>query len=277
MSAAAVHSLLRTPAAQKALLNLTAGLRLLQHGGQHDLAAGFFSTRHPDEPSLFLAAPHGLFWREIVPSSFGVYSSETRERVDQPGGPMPNFPSLVNSAAIYSAHADVNALVHAHPASVMALCALEGDRGTVLPISESSFMFYERVAHLSCNFFFDPPYVQGLVDALGGEGNGGRFCALMRNHSYIMCGSSIPECYMRCYMLEQSAKVQLQVLAAAGGQCPQLPPHEECLAHRRSYEGYDGCPPYDGELEWPALLRQLDAEAPGWRGAHSGTMVERAG
>ena len=30
--------------------------------------------------------------------------------------------------------------------------------------------------------------------------------------------------------------------------------------------GYDGCAPYDGRLEWPGLLRQLDEETPAWRG-----------
>lgn len=67
-------------------------------------------------------------------------------------------------------------------------------------------------------------------------------------------------------MVEQSATVQLKLMAATGGKLPNLPQREECLFHRRSYEGYDGCPPYDGQLEWPALLRGLDRECPEWRG-----------
>ena len=51
-----------------------------------------------------------------------------------------------------------------------------------------------------------------------------------------------------------------------GGKLPQIPDHEECMFHRRSYEGYDGCPPYDGMLEWPALVRSLDRDCAGWRG-----------
>ena len=83
---------------------------------------------------------------------------------------------------------------------------------------------------------------------------------MMRNHSYLMTGKDVQECYMRAYMLEQSATVQLQMLAATGGVLPQIPDHEECMFHRRSYEGYDGCPPYDGKLEWPGLVRGIDHE-----------------
>ena len=52
---------------------LTAGLRLLDKGGQADLCAGFFSARHPADPGLFLAPSHGTFWKEATPSIYGVY------------------------------------------------------------------------------------------------------------------------------------------------------------------------------------------------------------
>jgi len=97
----------------------------------------------------------------------------------------------------------------------------------------------------------------------------------MRNHSYTMVGRSIQECHLRCYMLEQSASIQLAALAANGGRLPRIPDRDECLFHRRSYEGYDGCAPYDGKLEWPGLLRTLDAECAGWRG-DSGDKLARA-
>ena len=54
-------------------VSLTAGLRLLEQGGQADLAAGFFSARHPVHRDLFLAPSHGVFWKEMTPDAFGVY------------------------------------------------------------------------------------------------------------------------------------------------------------------------------------------------------------
>jgi ribulose-5-phosphate 4-epimerase/fuculose-1-phosphate aldolase len=249
-------------------VELTAGLRLLEQGGQADLCAGFFSARHPHDPTLFLAPRHGMFWKEATPDVYGVFSCATGRYATGDGvrvcgdGPMPNFPSTAVSAAIYAAYPEINAIVHAHPASIMSLSAGDGPLGTILPMSEPSFMFYERVASLPCNFFFDDDYLDTMVEAL----SDGPYCIMMRNHSYIMTGKDVQEAYMRSYMVEQSATVQLKLLAATGGQLPNLPQREECLFHRRSYEGYDGCPPYDGQLEWPALLRGLDRECPEWRG-----------
>ena len=268
-------------AAAHAATQLTAGLRLLARGGQADLCAGFFSARHPHRPDLFLAPSHGTHWHEATPSAFGVFRTSRRAAAPaQAGeaagcggglheriageGPMPNFPSTAVSAAIYAAMPEVNAIVHAHPRSMMALAALDAStgHGKVLPMSEPSFMFYERVAHLPCNFFFDDDYLAQTVEAL----RGGAFCVCMRNHSYTMVGKSIQECYLRCYMLEQSASIQLQALSANGGKLPPIPDRDECLFHRRSYEGYDGCAPYDGRLEWPGLVRSLDRDEPSWRG-----------
>ena len=69
---------------------------------------------------------------------------------------------------------------------------------------------------------------------------------------------------------------QLQAMASLGGGLPSVPDREECLFHRRSYEGYAGCPPYDGKLEWPGLLRGLDKDCVGWRGDGGAGMDEAA-
>ena len=145
----------------------------------------------------------------------------------------------------------------------MALSALNQARGAILPMSEPSFMFYERVAHLPCNFFFDDAYLAKIVDAIK---DGSKFCISMANHSFLMTGKTVEEAYLRAYMLEQSASIQLAALSASGGELPPEVPREECLFHRASYEGYAGCPPYKGELEWAGLVRGLDADCPGWKG-----------
>jgi ribulose-5-phosphate 4-epimerase/fuculose-1-phosphate aldolase len=256
-------------------VELTAGLRLLEQGGQADLCAGFFSARHPDDPTMFLAPAHGHFWEEAKPEMYGVFKCGSgRFAADGEKlageGPMPNFPSTAVSAAIYAAYPEINAIVHAHPESIMSLTAADGPAGSILPMSEPSFMFFERVASLPCNFFFDDDYLATMVDALRGDA----YCIMMRNHSYIMTGKDIQETYLRSYMLEQSASVQLKLLGATGGKLPNLPPREECLFHRRSYEGYDGCPPYDGQLEWPGLVRGLDRTCPEWRGDEGAGLAE---
>lgn len=263
---------------------LAAGLRLLSKGNQSDLCAGFFSARLSTEPTLFLAPSHGTHWSIVIPNTFGVFRTSRHQSTmasssdamscdalhERIAGkaPMPNFPSTAVSAVIYAAFPEVNAIVHAHPRSMMALVALDSSIGKVLPISEPSFMFFERVAYLPCNSFFDNDYLDQIIQALhkqqSGSGGAPPFCIVMRNHSYIMVGQTLEECYLRCYMLEQSASIQLAALSVNGGKLPPIPDRQECLFHRRSYEGYNGCAPYDGKLEWPGLVRGLDTESPEW-------------
>lgn len=238
---------------------------MLDVDDQGDLCAGFFSGRHPTKPDLFLTPSHGVYWDEATPDDLCVYDGPTR----LVGRAPPNFPSAAVPAAVYAARPDVNAIVHAHPEAVMALCAL--DVG-VLPISEPSFLFYDRVARLDCDFFFGDAYVRKIVDALRDPTI---FCVLFSNHSYLMCASTVQECWLRCYMLHQAAKIQNAVFAANGGRAPDVPGRDACLYHRRSYGGFDGCPPYDGKLEWAGARRKLDRTAPHWKG-DEGAALARA-
>ena len=45
---------------------------------------------------------------------------------------------------------------------------------------------------------------------------------------------------------------------------PRIPSVEEIEYHVRSYEGYPGCPPYDGKHEWTGLLRNLAQDGLEW-------------
>ena len=54
--------------------------------------------------------------------------------------------------------------------------------------------FYERVAHLPCNFFFDDDYLTQMVEALR---DGSKFAISMANHSFLMTGKTVEEAYLR--------------------------------------------------------------------------------
>ena len=244
-------------AAAALAVKLAAGLRLLDRDGQSDLCAGFMSGRHPLDASKFLTPSHGTHWHEATPDAFAVYDG----RAQLVGGRAPNYPSFAVPAAVYAARPDVRAIVHAHPKAVMTLCGL--DEPAVLPLSEPSFVFYERVATLECDFFFGDDYVAKIVDALR---DGSKCCVLFKNHSFLMVGASVEEVWLRCYMLHQSAQIQNALLAATGGRPPAPLPRDEILYHRRSYDGFEGCPPYDGKLEWAGAVRALDKRNPGWAG-----------
>jgi len=240
---------------------LAAGLRLLHHNGQSDLMAGLFAARHPVDPSLFYAADHSLFWEEAVPDHFQLYSVATGERVQEEGRTMrdvsPNAPVIPIARAVFSNFSHINGIIHAHGPNSMALACAE--KNEVLPISEHGFMFHERVGYVRCDFFFAEDYIAELVEALREPSV---FVLQMRNHAYLMTGSTVAHTYLRAHMFEKACEVQLKVMAS--GSSPHVPSKDELEYHRSSYEGYPGCPAYVGELEWPGFIRQLERSDPGW-------------
>lgn len=245
----------------QARVDLAAGLRLLHRNGQSDLAAGFFAARHPSDPTRFYAADHGVFWEEMLPEHFQLYSIETGEHVPEEGREMrptnPNAPVIPIARAVFGNFSHINGIIHAHGPNSMALATAE--RNEVLPISEHGFMFYERVGYVGCDFFFGNDYITELVEALRKPDV---FALQMRNHAYLMTGSTVPHTYLRAHMLEKACEVQLKVMAS--GSPPHIPDKQELAYHRSSYEGYPGCPAYVGQLEWPGFMRQLERDDPGW-------------
>ena len=78
----------------------------------------------------------------------------------------------------------------------------------------------------------------------------------------LVVGRSVAEAWMLMHMLERAARAQLRAMAATGGQVLVASPELASLTYRQ-WVG-DGSE-WDGDLEWPALLRRLDRSAPGYR------------
>ena len=242
-------------------VELAAGLRLLHRNGQSDLAAGLFAARHPEDPSKFYAADHAIFWEEAIPEHFQLYSVATGERVAEEErvarDVWPNAPVIPIARAIFGNFSHINAIIHAHGPNAMALASAENNE--VLPISEHGFMFHQRVGYVRCDFFFRNDYIDELVEGLKEPGV---FALQMRNHAYLMTGPAVAHTYLRAHMFEKACEVQLKVMAS--GSPPHVPENGELDYHRSSYEGYRGCPAYEGKMEWPAFMRQLERSDPGW-------------
>eukprot|EP00746_Dinoflagellata_sp_MGD_P066583 gnl/MRDRNA2_/MRDRNA2_275688_c0_seq1.p1 gnl/MRDRNA2_/MRDRNA2_275688_c0~~gnl/MRDRNA2_/MRDRNA2_275688_c0_seq1.p1 ORF type:complete len:127 (-),score=23.76 gnl/MRDRNA2_/MRDRNA2_275688_c0_seq1:98-478(-) len=115
--------------------------------------------------------------------------------------------------------------------------------------NEPSFMFYERVAYPHLDFFFEDPYADLLAASL----DNGHFALLIKNHAIMMAGKDVPQAFYRSYMFEAAAKAQL--LAMATGQKLRVTDANESAYHRSSCEDWPGG--FDGSLEWPGLIRDL--------------------
>ena len=79
---------------------------------------------------------------------------------------------------------------------------------------------------------------------------------IMRNHGLLTCGATIQQAFNTMYQLEMSCRSQVDAMAA---RAELVMPGENVLAHTAHLYQPGTRRPY-GVLEWPAMLRLLDAE-----------------
>ena len=83
---------------------------------------------------------------------------------------------------------------------------------------------------------------------------------VLRNHGLLTAGRTVQEAFVLMYYLEQSCRIQIDLMAA-GGKLTRL--SDNVVQH--TAQQFQSSPSPCGEREWPALLRLLDAKDPGYR------------
>ena len=85
---------------------------------------------------------------------------------------------------------------------------------------------------------------------------------LLEHHGPQDVGRTLAEAYKQMHLLERAAQAQLRAMAAAPGRVTGVSPELADKTYRQWVgDGSD----WDGDVEWPALLRRLDRLAPGYR------------
>ncbi len=79
---------------------------------------------------------------------------------------------------------------------------------------------------------------------------------ILRNHGLLTCGVTVQQAFNTMYQLELSCRSQVDVMAA-GAELTM--PGENVLAHT-AHLYQPGTMRTYGVLEWPAMLRLLEAE-----------------
>ena len=79
---------------------------------------------------------------------------------------------------------------------------------------------------------------------------------ILRSHGLLTCGPSIPEAFNLMYQLELACRTQVDAMAA---RTDLVLPSRETLAKTADLYQPGTRRPY-GILEWPAMLRLLEAE-----------------
>ena len=227
--------------------DMAASFRLLDKYGMSDLTNGSVVARLPEEPERFLTHPHGMFFHEICASDF-VKADMDGEPIEP--GVTTNFAVCRPAAAIFKARPGVNAVIHAHGYGVMGVAALECG---LLQLTEPAFIFYNDLAYLDADFYFEDDYCAKIADTLGPHK-----ALIYRHHAFATVGSSVPEAFYFAFSLNIACELQLKILAC--NEKVLIPPGEVCQRHYDAFFGSEWTA--DGSMEWPGLRRMLDAEAP---------------
>lgn len=144
---------------------------------------------------------------------------------------------------IYGKRPDVNAIIHTHTPSTIAVASIKGG---LRFYCQFSYLFYQNIGYM--------PYEALALDqspqipaALGNHS-----ALLMENHGAITVGKTIYEALFFSMFLDKAADVQLKIMATRAE--PLMVPEAICLQARDQMIGFEA---NLGHRDWAALKERL--------------------
>jgi ribulose-5-phosphate 4-epimerase/fuculose-1-phosphate aldolase len=237
-----------SPAEWHARVELAACYRLVDLYGMTDLIYNHITARIPGTEHILINL-YGLLYKEITASSLVKITLDGDIVAKQDTDYGINKSGYVIHGCIHRARADVGSIIHTHTRAGMAVSAM---RCGLLPMTQTSIRF---VGHIGYHDYEGPAVDEAererLVRDLGPHN-----AMILRNHGLLTCGPTVPEAFNLMYQLEMSCRAQVDAMAA-GAELTM--PGENVLAHTAHLYQPGTRRPY-GVLEWPAMLRLLEAE-----------------
>ena len=235
-------------------VDLAAAYRLVAYYGLDEMVANHISCRVPGSHTEFLINPYGMLYEQMHASCFIRIDLDGNELFN-PTSYGVNQAGFVIHSAIHKARPDVDAIIHTHTIAGMAVSAMKCG---ILPVAQTSMRFADIAYHDFEGIANDLDERERLVRDLGSAE-----AMVLRNHGLLTCGLSIPEAFNNMFRLERSC--QLQIAALSCNTELSLPP-KSVVSHTNSQ--FDPKTPgvrRRGLLEWPALLKRLDALDPSYK------------
>ena len=231
-----------------ARVDLAACYRLVHHFGMDDLVYNHISARVPGEEGHFLINAYGMTYDEITASSLVKIDFDGKVVQDSGTGYGVNLAGFVIHSAVHRGRPDVACVIHTHTPAGMAVSAMKCG---LLPLTQNAMYFGGIGYHDYEGPAVDLEERERIVNDLGPHD-----ALVMRNHGLLTCGATVQQAFNTMYQLELSCRSQVDAMAA---RTELTMPGENVLAHTAHLYQPGTRRPY-GVLEWPAMLRLLDAE-----------------
>ncbi|WP_375396599.1 class II aldolase/adducin family protein [uncultured Sphingomonas sp.] len=230
--------------------DLAAAYRLVALMGWDDAIATHISVKLPGE-NAFLINPFGMLFEEIRPADL--------VKVDMDGTVLSTTPWPVNKAgfvihsAIHMARDDARCVMHLHTADGIAVSMLEEG---LLPLNQTAMLLTADMA------FHD---YEGVALDLDERARlqvdlGDKTLMVLRNHGTLALGPSVAEAFASMYFLETACTIQVRAL----GMNRPLSGVPQEVRDKVAAIGPRGGPGIAQNLLWPAMLRKLERQEPGW-------------
>lgn len=231
--------------------DLAACYRLVALYGWSDLVFTHISARIPGPEHHFLINPYGLMFDEITASSLVKVDMQCNKLIDSP---YPVNPAgFVIHSCIHAARDDVQCVLHTHSRAGVGVSA---QKCGVLPISQQSTFVLSSLAYHDYEGVAlrddEKPRLQRDL--------GSKNFLMLRNHGLLTVGKTVADAFLNMYTFENTCRIQVD--AQAGGELVQVDPRildgmAQVMKTVTSGQG--------ANIAWPALLRKLDRENPGYK------------
>ncbi|MFN0185804.1 MAG: class II aldolase/adducin family protein [Aquabacterium sp.] len=232
-------------------VDLAAAYRLVAAYGWSDLIFTHISARIPGPDHHFLINPYGLMFDEITASSLVL--------IDLNGDKVRESPFPVNPAGftihscIHAVREDAGCVLHTHSRAGVAVSA---QKAGVLPLSQQSTLVLTSLSyHDYEGIALNPDEKPRLQASLGKS----RYL-MLRNPGLLTVGRNIPEAFLNMYTFENTCRIQIDA-QSGGAELNYIGPGPIEANRDVSKMATAGQGPM---LAWPALLRKLDRENPGY-------------
>ncbi|WP_418318501.1 class II aldolase/adducin family protein [Piscinibacter sakaiensis] len=234
-------------------IDLAAAYRLAALNGWDDTIYTHLSASVPGQPGVYLLNEFGLGFDEVSASS--LVKVDVAGRVVDGSGRKVNPSGFAIHGAVHAARPEVECVIHLHAPWGVALSMLP--KG-LQPTSQWAMRLHGRLGrHAYEGLALGSDEQQRLVAALGSLDG-----LILANHGTLTVGRTVAEAFLLMHILERAVQAQLRAMAATGGAITVADDELAQLTHRQ-WLG-DGSE-WDGDAEWPALLRRADRLSPGFR------------
>ena len=232
-------------------VDLAAAYRLVAAYGWSDLIFTHISARIPGPEHNFLINPYGLMFEEITASSL-IKIDQHANKLNESAFPV-NPAGFTIHSCIHEVRDDAGCVLHTHSRAGVGVSA---QKAGLLPISQQSTVILNSIAYHDYEgialYAEEKPRLQASL----GSAN----YLILRNHGLLTVGKTVADAFLSMYFLECACRIQVD--AQAGGEVNLIGPapmEANRNALKMATAGQSAA-----QLAWPALLRKLDRESPGY-------------